>query len=490
MKRDALGEEAIASLPAVLLFSVFPLSFHSYSGVTYYKYQVMLLCAAVCLVCLLFSPGRVRRHLRSALPALALALVYFGWVTLSAFLGSYADTLQAGKRVTLYGAVRYEGLISQLSYLAFFLTFTLLRPKRESVLTSAATGLTVYVALVLLQYLGINVLSLFPDGRSVQTNYEFQGPIGNIDLVSGYLSLVVPLLLLSWVQTQGPAWMVGSALLGVLLECMMEVQSGLLAMLLLGIGILCLGHVRPALRSRACVALGGMLGCACVRKLVKLPWLEGGALGWTFRPSALLYLLGALLLLVAAAWLRRNPGHAVKGRIVLALLAALLLLFLLILYLTPLGGEGSGLYEAHELLHGRGKDAFGSWRIGVWRLTLQMSGKHLLLGTGPDTFYYAFADYLAQTGSYIGETFDNPHNVYLAILLHSGLPALIAYLALVALCALRGFRRRDAFSLAVAGSVLVYSFQAFFSFSLCIVSPMFYAMLGCGDGEEREVDIR
>ncbi|MBR1684062.1 MAG: hypothetical protein IJ708_02910, partial [Clostridia bacterium] len=213
MKRGALGEEAIASLPAVLLFSVFPLSFHSYSGVTYYKYQVMLLCAAVCLVCLLFSPGRVRRHLRSALPALALALVYFGWVTLSAFLGSYADTLQAGKRVTLYGAVRYEGLISQLSYLAFFLTFTLLRPKWESVLTSAATGLTVYVALVLLQYLGINVLSLFPDGRSVQTNYEFQGPIGNIDLVSGYLSLVVPLLLLSWVQTQGPAWMVGSALL-------------------------------------------------------------------------------------------------------------------------------------------------------------------------------------------------------------------------------------------------------------------------------------
>ena len=372
----------------------------------------------------------------------------------------------------------------------FFLTFVLLRPRRDVVLASGAVALAVYVALVFLQYLGINVLSLFPEGRSVQTNYEFQGPIGNIDLVSGYLSLMVPLLLLAWVQFEGPAWMMASALLGSLLEDMMEVQSGLLAMLLLGVGILCLGLVRPSLRSRACIALGGMLGCACVRRLVNLPWLDGGSLGMTFRASALLYAFAALLFFLAAACFQRKPGRAVKGRSILALLAALVLLSFLIVYFVPLGAEGSGLYEAHELLHGRGQDTFGSWRIGVWRLTLQMSGKHLLLGTGPDTFYYAFADHLALTESYIGETFDNPHNVYLAILSHSGLPALIAYLALVVMCVAGQIRRREAFSLAVAGSVLVYSLQAFFSFSLCIVSPMFYAMLGwkSGDGEEREVD--
>ena len=43
--------------------------------------------------------------------------------------------------------------------------------------------------------IGVNVLGLFPAGHSIYTNYEFQSTIGNIDMVSGYLSLVVPLLL-------------------------------------------------------------------------------------------------------------------------------------------------------------------------------------------------------------------------------------------------------------------------------------------------------
>jgi O-antigen ligase len=100
-------------------------------------------------------------------------------------------------------------------------------------------------------------------------------------------------------------------------------------------------------------------------------------------------------------------------------------------------------------------------------------------------FYYAMRDYLQATGNVLGENFDNPHNLYLAVLAGSGLPALVLYLALVISLAVHSLRKPDAFSRAVGVSVLLYSVQGFFSFSICLVSPMAWAVFGmaCADGE-------
>ena len=73
----------------------------------------------------------------------------------------------------------------------------------------------------------------------------------------------------------------------------------------------------------------------------------------------------------------------------------------------------------------------------------------------------------------------------LAVLAGSGLPALVLYLALVISLAVHSLRKPDAFSRAVGVSVLLYSVQGFFSFSICLVSPMAWAVFGmaCADGE-------
>ncbi len=464
---------------------MFPLAFHTYSSLTRYKYDLMLLCTAACLVCAVFAFPSWRRTWRVS-PARILALLWFSTLVLSSFYGAYADTMNGDMRVTFFGAVRYEGLLSLGCYFLLFMIFSLVPQERSAALPAAALSLFLYVGITALQYLGYNPLGLFPEGRSTSTNYEFQGPIGNIDMVSGYLTLAIPLLVLTWVlgeKSASPAFAL-SGLLGVLLETMMEVQSGTIAMMVLCGILLGLYLHRSDVRTRAGLALGGMVLCLFLRSLVRLPWLDGGdSPELVFRPLSLLILLPAVLFPVLSGFWK---GRVRKGTL-WALTGLCLVLALVLVYVMPLSGEGA-LTEVHEMLHGHVEDTFGSWRVGVYRMTLDMSRGNLLLGTGPDTFYYAFRDYLVRTGSQVGEKFDNPHNLYLAFLTNTGLPSLVLYLSLVLYVLARCIRRREPFASALAGSLLLYSIQGFFSFSICLVSPMFYAILGMAahEGEQAQ----
>jgi len=100
----------------------------------------------------------------------------------------------------------------------------------------------------------------------------------------------------------------------------------------------------------------------------------------------------------------------------------------------------------------------------------------LLTGTGPDTFFYALTDWQATSGQSLIQKFDSPHNEYLAMLSNLGLPALLLYCGLILLA----IRRSISSSPELAAAVLCYALQAFFSFSVCIVSPLLWVCLGCG----------
>ena len=473
-------ERALFGVLAVLLLAVFPLAFHTYASVTRFKFHAMLLLTGVCAVTSAaafplwrpaFSPKSLPR---------ALILAWLGWTALSAFLGSWAGHEQDGMRVTLLGALRYEGLVSQTAYAILFLVFSLHRADEDVVCGGVAASLAAYAALVACQYAGINVLDLFPAGRSVRSNYEFQGTIGNIDMVSGYLTLAVPLLMVRWAAEAGhPPFYPLCALLGVLLEACMEVQSGQLAMLALALLLAALGLRRPACAPRCALGLSGMALMQAVRAALTLPWLDGTEeLGVAFPPACGAFLAAALALLALSRFLARHPLPALSVRALSAGAAILLALAVCLVWAVPLGPGDGAAGEMHEILRGRGKDAFGSWRLGVYRMTLDMSRENLLWGTGPDTFYLAFRDYLAGTGQSVPETFDNPHNMYLALLANTGLPSLALFL-MALLCILPGaLRRGGAWGLGLGAAVILYSIQGFFSFSICLVSPMFFTVLG------------
>lgn len=495
----------LAAIPVtflgILWLGVFPLLCDfTYSHITRTKWIIALIMGGLTLttglgvaLCSLFpSARRLRPAIRWGDPLRLLCLAYFGWTVLSARFGTWSLHTQSDGSLTVWlGSGRYEGLATQLCYLAIFLGMSLYPVRLRPVALFSALGLLIFSVIVALQYAGFNPLSLFPVGRSIRTNYEFQGTIGNIDMVSGYLSLVVPLLLGGWLIWRGwPAvLMLLGGICGMLLFLLIEVQSGLMALVLLLGLVFCLMVLHPDHRARGMVILGSAFLCLSCRLILRLPWLDDTAnLMLAVSPARLSPTAIGCLFFVAARILQKHPGRAISPAALIAFLLAAAIVLVSLLSFLPIPPSAGGLWELHELLHGHIEDSFGSWRIGVWRHTLRMASDQLLFGTGPDTFYPAMRSYLTSHAIVLGENFDNPHNLYLAILSNCGLPALLLYLSFLTLLLIRCLRRKDGIGTVLAWMVLCYSLQALFTFSICIVSPMLWATLGMACAAPRKDD--
>ncbi len=478
---------------AALWLSVFPLwQGGTYSSITRAKWEGTLLFAVITfgavLFAIVYSPAR-HRHLPFPLHRGHLtALVLFLLMGVSALFGAYAGQVNKNGELCVWmGSLRYEGMATQLCYFAIFVMMSLHPMRRDWLMHLCSLSLILQCAVVVGQYLDMNPLGLFPAGLSTRTNYEFQGTIGNIDMVSGYLSLMLPLLLGSFVTAKKGGWLwLLAGTLGVWWMLCMTVQSGIIALGVFAVMLL-LGMLwKSELRSRGLIALGSMLLCYPLRRSLAFPWLDGvdnvtivspGVTGFAALAAALvLMLLGVCLLRP------HKPLFTLSGWQVLAIFAVLVLVGMAVLLSLPLTEENGGLWEIREVLMGRGQDSFGSYRLGVWRQTLNMAKEHLLLGNGPDTFWFAFNNYLKEVGVSFPETFDNPHNEYLALLANDGLPALICYLALLLFTLRRCGKDHSKWALLVA--LAAYAVQGAFSFSICIVAPMFWAVMGMANGQE------
>ena len=481
---------------------------YSYSGFTQTKRDTAWLLGGVTALCslpLLLCGAAKAKGLLS--PGRLLLVACFGWMALSMCFGSAREIAgNSGGLAVWEGGNRYEGMSTQLCYLCIFLVCSLLSVHEGMAGLGAALGLTGFAVIVALQYLGGDPLDLYPGTRSILTNYEFQGTIGNIDMCAGYLALVTPLLLgITAVRGGKVGWaLLPFGLVGVLLVLMMEVTAGELA---LGFGLMLLLLLmlsRPETRSRGCVILAGVALCVLLRSVTGLPWLDGLNEPWNCVPrtdapelpsltgteqlifpwqvtSKKLLLVPVILLLLAAAWgLRKHPGRRVPLKPVLLTLGGLGLAAVLVLWLAPIPANAGILGQIHEVLCGRGSDSMGSERLGVWRHTLHIARDNLLFGTGPDTFLTVMQRHLAAEGATLNQTFDNPHNLLLAILVQNGLPAMLLYIAGIAAIAYRCLKKRT--GLPYLAAALCYLVQGMFTFSIVIVTPMFWAVLGLAAG--------
>jgi len=482
---------AAMTVSAVAALGLFPLmTDFSYSTMTRAKWLGLLGLWALALACavtavLALWTARQGRQIRWH-PVSLLALGYLAWVGVSAWLGPLGHQLnERGEWVWWMGAVRYEGMAAKLCYVLLMFCLSLYPQRWRATLGAAALALGIFCGVVALQYLGRNPLGLFPAGRSIYTNYEFQGTIGNIDMVSGYVSLVMPMLLAGYVLLPGRGWhLLAGAGLGMLLTLCMEVQSGLIVMgfaLLWTVGYaLCHGEKRR----RCLLVLAVGVWCLGLRMLLRLPWLDGGSIAGLRWSSAGAVLLLAGVLLALAAWRMGRPTakapRSLRPRTVVLLAVLLGLAMLLALRVAKLPESMGGLYELSEILHGRVQDSFGSYRLGVWRNTLLMAREHLWTGTGPNTFVYAMYQQLQQEGLSYPETFDSAHNQYLTILAENGLPGLMFYVAFLVGALWLGMRRARQTPLLWLTTLPLacYALQDVFSFSICLVAPMFWAVAG------------
>ena len=426
------------TVSACLWLGLFPLlQGGTYARITHDKWFTMLILTAFTFLCFCAdtllslyarkkhpgSPPPCGRSLRSLFPFfIASALLL--WTVLSCLFSSYGP-----ESWWLGESARYEGLATKLCYYVIFTCFFFSRVNLKPVLLSAAAGVIAFFIIVMLQRQGGNPLGLYPSGRSYALNPEFQGTIGNIDMGTGYL------LLLSGLFLYG---LIGQA---------------------------------AQLRGRkkvfpVCVLIVLSLSLIITLYLIFTMDVQFGVIS-----LAVLFLF-TLFRFIPKKW--RLP-----------LLILLIVIVLLAVWFWP--GTGGGIWELHEILHGRARLSFGSNRVAVWLYSLRLSRESLLLGGGSGTFASRFNRYLAdngleipkeQDGLALPDYFDNPHNEYISLLTDHGFPAMLLFLALLLLAVFR--RREGLFPLLApcSAAVLCYAVQAFFSFSVCLVAPMFWAILG------------
>ena len=472
----------ITTLCAVIWLAIYPLlSGFTYTRITEDKAIIALALFFVTVVMMGTAIWHTRGSGRRLTLPMGLLLGLGAWLILSALFGTYAGTLnQRGLPAVLVGMIRHEGVLTQLAYLCLFWLFAKGQVSLRPLVTACGISQLLFLAVVLMQYAGLNPLYLFPAGKSTMTNYEFQGTIGNIDMISGYLCMMIPLTLGGYVLGMGGKLALLGGTGSLFLMACMGVQGGLLT---LGFGVLLLLLTMmwlPQIRRRGLQVLGwGCLAIAC-RQLTSFPWLDHTErlqfpYGISMTTLVLMILGAVLLYLSLTKWRIWEQGGIPFGWSCL-ITAVLVGGMVTALLLMPLSPEANGLYEIRETLLGRGQDAFGSYRMGVWRHALALARENLLFGGGTDTFMTALSQRLADTGEALPELFDNAHNEYLNLAANNGFPALLLYLAAMITLLLTGRRSREKGCLAAV--VLMYMAQAFFSFSIIIVAPMFWVAAG------------
>lgn len=461
------------TVSACLWFGLFPLlQGGTYAHITYDKWIIMLILTGVTVLC--FSADLIRMYIaqrkgpgspltgflspladfRSSLPFI-LAFALLLWTILSCRMSDY------GWNFWFLGETsRYEALASQLCYFALFTFFFFSRVNMKPVLLSAAAALAVYFVIVLLQRGGGNPLGLYPSGRSYARNREFQGTIGNIDMGTGYLLLLAGLFLSS------------------LLDLVTKNRK-----------------IGPQTESSAQPSSdpGQTVKKAEPEKHHLRPLLLGIVYGTAFSVAVFLILsmdvqFGFISLFVLFVYTLLR--YMILLRFVLKkwrlpILVFLIILVFIVVWFWP--GTSGGIWELHEILHGRPRLSFGSNRVAAWLFSLYLARENLLFGGGSGTFNWRFNLYLSdhylaipkeQDGKALPDYFDNPHNEYVGQLTDHGIPGLLLFVSLLLLAL---FHRRDGwFPLFTpcATAVLCYMVQAFFSFSVCIVAPMFWVLVG------------
>lgn len=139
-----------------------------------------------------------------------------------------------------------------------------------------------------------------------------------------------------------------------------------------------------------------------------------------------------------------------------------------------------------------GYERYASGRGYIWSKTIPLLKKHIVLGSGADTFLLEFPlqDYVNRHNyGFYDQVVSKPHNLYLQTGVQTGLISLIAYLAFYGIYFVMSFRiyikgrYKSIYSqigVAIFLSTFSYMVVGIANDSILAVAPIFWAMMGLG----------
>ncbi len=418
--------EVAASLFAGLMLGLFPLAFLSgYGSITRDKFLILVFICCDFTLALLLALGWTRRFRNpqvvfdSFTTPQKLLLLFWLLALISAVASPYPD-------LVLLGGRRFTGLLTLTLSVGTALALASLGRWHDAYFDLIAISSLFMSVLSVCQLLGGNPFGLYPGGMDYFDGGQlyhgrFLGAVGNVDMLSAYWCLVLPLLLGGIMLLRGKRrWLCLLALaLGVAVEAAADVDAGLLALLLSALIFL------PLLLPR---------------RARKLAWI---------------------------------------------VLIVLLLAFLLLLFFYDGSEQGTLWEFSRvlhgDIRDEFGSSRVLIWEEG-WRS--MDSARVWLLGSGPgtrSTHFDTVFERVSQSGQVVRSAVDSGHNEYLDYLLEQGVPGLVLYLAALlatGVSLIRAVRAGDRRALVLGWSLLAYCLQALFNFSSVVITPLFWTVWG------------
>lgn len=402
-----------------------------------------------------------------------LMMGYLLWAAISSLVSPYrADTW--------LGQGRYEGLMTIMLYSLTFILLSFWGEYTNKYVYAMGIMTALLSILALLQLFGVDFIS--PEGYTVWDT-RFFSTIGNVDCVSGIAAITIPALVCAFVLLDGK-WRY-SCLCGYVLlfyiQIFIDVDSGKIGLLLALLVTLPFLLDRWKRVMRTMQAFGALLLSYAVERL--FPITQVGV-GFAVGKTALAALvLGIVLVVLGILFERKEHTFRLSERQIrrIVLVVVLVAVMAALVFLYSYSGENRLLKEISQVLHGELADNAGSGRGIVWKLSLDFIREMPIFGSGPDTYISRAMPYY-ESGK-LTQVFDFAHNDFLQVAVCLGLVGLAIYLAWILYMAIRLLKNapENPLLLIFGSAIAGYLGHVFFSFSIALVTPLFWVLAGLGN---------
>lgn len=470
-----------------VMLTLYPLfvGFHGYTRLTASKFVFFAAATSLWLIALIFV--QLIPSKRSPMRRLGL----FQWlIIIYAALCIVSALLSDRGQYVLMGAGRYDGLLTELLLVSIFLGISQFAVMKRGYIYALALSASICCIIGILQLWGVDFLKLFPSGFTyydggIKYSGEFFGTIGNVDPFSEFLCLALPLFSVYYITAKNRCFLL---LFPASLCCfclfVSSVSGGKLALLA------CVLISTPFVLKSSGRLLRALelFFVLCIPLALSLAFhgeQSQGIInaGFCFGTPSLVILICSAVLLFLHLALSKKRFSPRRLSVFFAVSSGLIVTIGLVAVFFFGTAAGGTMGELSQLLHGNVDDSFGSSRILIWRRALELFRETPLLGGGPGTFSLRadihFSRFVEETGKTLTSSVDNAHNIYLGMLVNTGVVSLLFFLGAAFASLVRAAKSRfSPTAFALGCSLFCYWIQGFFALGLFLVSPLAWIIWG------------
>ena len=351
--------------------------------------------------------------------------------------------------------------------------------------------------LAILNHFRVDPLGMFDNVRAEDWAI-FISTIGNINLYSSYLCVIVPVFMALFCicQTRNSLLAYGSFLIIGFMNLIVVNSDSVF----LGIGaafVLLLWYAKDSWAIMKRYVSMVLLFLVSVQVMGGLHHIfETNAIVLSSIPNFFArstYVLGAIFvaILMLAVVYRSEVKKAdirILKRVIWVMFGMGILLFIgmIVLVIWVNTSDAKNLSGWVQFL--RFEDSWGSNRGFIWRYCIKLYQDfpigHKLIGCGPDTLYYAMLDsYYTDMVQFLNAVFSNAHSEFLQLLVTLGLAGVVSYFAILVSSGIRyGKESKSKPLLIVIATVIVsYIGQGAVNNPQYITTPLLFVLLGVGE---------